>query len=90
MVGTNVSNAINIDTIDNRHGYVYRISNGSYSTGTFPDVASKTGLLIGFSDITNDAEGVQLFLSAYGRMYYRNKRTKVGNTWYDWKSVTLT
>ena len=84
MRGVNSSDPINIDTIDNKNGYIYRLANTQYVTGTFPsNINSKSGLLIGFSNISGNDVGLQMYICYSGpNLFIRQGRN--GTDWSSW------
>lgn len=85
-----LDNPINIDTIFNEIGYIYRIfvSGGVY--GTLPDTVNSF-LLMGFSSVYNDGAviyGVQIAFGFDGCIAIRNAYyAAAGTSWSTWRYI---
>lgn len=92
IYGVSNTETLNIDTIDNRIGYILRCQS-TYMQGTPPtSVIGENGfLLIGFSDITNQKPryGVQLAVGfASNKIAIRNAPfVNDGSSWSDWRAI---
>lgn len=89
-------NSINIDTINNHSGYIYRVITGSQFSGTSPIslLGGNAFLLMGFSDINQSSNlpnyGVQIAIGfGSSNIAIRNvSYNTTGATWGAWKKIT--
>ena len=82
--GTNSTNAINIDSIQLGNGYIIRIKNEGYLTGTLPTgIGGNAWLLIGFGAGTY---GVQMAIG-FDSSKIAIRNMPLTGTWGEWKYI---